>query len=539
VSRQAGRLLAHRYELAELLGQGGMGYVWQAHDHVLDRDVAVKEVCAPDPDGNGNRRAFREARAAARLNHPGIVTVHDVLMAEGRLWIVMELVRAPSLEDVLRRDGPLRPERVAFIGLTMVEALRAAHGAGIIHRDIKPANVLLTEDRAVITDFGIATIRGEEKLTGTGQIIGTPAYMAPEQARGEPASRASDLWSLGAALYAAVTGHPPARTGMAVGAGALTLVLDGLLKADPCERLTAEQAAALLGRVVSGAQAGPGPREPVAPGSGEPARTRPVTMAPSAEPGEGPAPARSREPGAGPWRGQRWRRAAIGAAAVLAVLAVAGTLAATLSSGSGPGPTSAPTQGPAQHPAPPVSPPAIGPAGYPAAAPKIPAAYRRYVDEAGNFSVAVPHSWLTNSEEGGRLFCAPGGCPEAVFIKRVKGSDPAADIRDYPLANGRLPSVYVYRRLWTRKVSYYAAAAEAEFIIRRRGTPDDQYGLVRLFSVASGGTEYYMQVTAPSARWRGTLPVFAVCFATFRAIGTSSAHPGKSSLTHRAARART
>jgi serine/threonine protein kinase len=194
VADESGHLIAGRYRLAGLLGQGGMGFVWRAYDQVLDREVAVKEVFVPDQGEDLGKRAFREARAAARLNHPGIVTVHDLVAAEGRFWIVMELVNGPSLEDALREGGPMAPDRVARIGLAMLEALRVAHDAGILHRDIKPGNVLLPGDRAVLTDFGIATIQGDDKLTATGQVIGTPAYMAPERVRGEPAGKASDMW---------------------------------------------------------------------------------------------------------------------------------------------------------------------------------------------------------------------------------------------------------------------------------------------------------------------------------------------------------
>jgi serine/threonine protein kinase len=137
-----------------------MGFVWHARDQVLDREVAVKEVFVPDRNEDRSERAFREARAAGRLNHSGIVTIHDLVSDEGRSWIVMELVRAPSLEAALRESGPMAPGRVARIGLALLEALRAAYEAGILHRDIKPGNVLLPGNRAVITDFGIATIEG-------------------------------------------------------------------------------------------------------------------------------------------------------------------------------------------------------------------------------------------------------------------------------------------------------------------------------------------------------------------------------------------
>jgi hypothetical protein len=235
-----------------------MGYVWLGRDELLDREVAVKEVAFPHLDDSGGGRAQREARAAARLNHPGIVTIHDLVTADGRLWIVMELVRAPSLADVLEQSGPLPASRVARIGLEVLDALSAAHRAGILHRDIKPGNLLVTDRRTVITDFGIAAIEGEEGLTRTGLVVGTLAYMAPELTapeddRRQPASSASDLWSLGATLHTALTGHPPrpgagVETGpeLSASSGPLTAALDGLLRDDPAARLTAEQAAGLL-----------------------------------------------------------------------------------------------------------------------------------------------------------------------------------------------------------------------------------------------------------------------------------------------------
>jgi hypothetical protein len=467
VSGGNGRLIADRYELVTLLGHGGMGYVWQAHDLVLDRDVAVKEVFVPDPGGEQNRRAFREARAAARLNHPGIVTIHDLVIADGRSWIVMELVRGRSLDDTLREDGPLPPYRVTQIGLEMLRALRTAHDAGILHRDIKPANVLLTPGGAVITDFGIAIIQGEENLTGTGQVIGTPTYMAPERMRGEPASRASDMWSLGATLYAALTGHPPGGPGTAVEAGALAPVIEGLLRPDPRARLTAEQAGEMLGRLMSG----PGPRPTALDQPGRPTRILPS------------------RPGLRP--GLRSRRVAA-AAALLVAVAAAVTLTMALSGGSPAGARTASGAG-------------------------IPPGYKLYTDSARHFSAAIPDGWLASTEDGLRMFCAPAGCSAVIAVEPVSGSDPVADIRNYPLANGHVPaSEYSsYHRLRMGPVSYGARAAEVEFTIRERGFPVDIEGLVRLFTVTNGGQEYYVQVTAPSTNWRKALPVLAVFFATF------------------------
>ncbi|MCQ0019514.1 serine/threonine-protein kinase [Actinomadura madurae] len=206
--------IAGRYELVEVLGRGGMGAVWRALDRTLDREVAIKEMSPPQglDDEQVERvhaRTFREARSAARLDHPRIVTVYDVVEEDGRPWIVMQLVRAEGLDKAIAREGRLPPDRVASIGLDLLDALGAAHSAGVVHRDVKPGNVLLPDGRAVLTDFGIATVAGDETLTQAGAIVGSPAYLAPEQARYQKATPASDLWSLGGTLYAAVEGRPP------------------------------------------------------------------------------------------------------------------------------------------------------------------------------------------------------------------------------------------------------------------------------------------------------------------------------------------
>jgi serine/threonine protein kinase len=253
MSQGLGRLIAERYRLGDVLGAGGMGKVWRAHDEFLKRDVAVKELVLPSEVADSDRRAFcartiREARSAARLSHPGIVTIHDVIEQGGLPWIIMELIPGRSLDELITAEGPLAPRVVARIGLQVLAALRAAHAANVTHRDVKPSNILLRTRQAVLTDFGIATIEGDSTITSSGVIIGTPAFMAPEQARGSRATAESDLWSLGATLYAAVEGRPP-YTGPSVGAvfmalasedpaptrnaGSLKPVIEGLLRKDP------------------------------------------------------------------------------------------------------------------------------------------------------------------------------------------------------------------------------------------------------------------------------------------------------------------
>src|SRR4051812_14791972 len=191
-----------------------MGVVWLATDEVLDRSVAGKEVVFPhalpeEEQETLRRRTLREARTNARLNHPNVVGVFDIVDEENRPWIVMEFIPSRSLAEVVRADGPLSPRRTAEIGLQLLGGLRAAHEAGVLHRDVKPSNVLLADDgRVVLGDFGIATAKGGSTITSSGVLIGSPSYMAPERARGGDVGPESDLWSLGATLYTAVEGRP-------------------------------------------------------------------------------------------------------------------------------------------------------------------------------------------------------------------------------------------------------------------------------------------------------------------------------------------
>ncbi len=206
------RALAGRYELAEVIGRGGMGTVYRAVDLVLKRSVAVKMLPGPlaDQDPTSVARFEREARAAAALSHPAVVAVYDTGADETTRFIVMELVAGRSLEAVLNDEGPLDPDRAAAIAARVADALAAAHAAGIVHRDIKPANVMVAEDGSVrVLDFGIARVMDGTTLTQNASVLGTAAYMSPEQALGKPADEHSDIYSLGCVLYALLAGHPP------------------------------------------------------------------------------------------------------------------------------------------------------------------------------------------------------------------------------------------------------------------------------------------------------------------------------------------
>ncbi|WP_344982320.1 serine/threonine-protein kinase, partial [Streptosporangium fragile] len=319
-----GRLVGRRYRLVSPVGRGGMGMVWHAHDVLLDRDVAVKELILPYGLDHAStqiahQRMLREARSAARLSHPGIVTVHDVVEEDGRPWIVMELVRAWSLEQAVRQNGPLPVVQAAEIGVRVLDALRHAHAAGIMHRDVKPGNVLLTADRVVLTDFGIAAVEGDVTITQTGLLMGSPAYIPPERLSGQAVTPASDLWSFGATLYAAVEGRPPyegsdpvavlgailtLEPGRPQRAGALSAVIEGLLRKNPADRMSAAQVSDLLDQVLRNHGSSTPNRAPIAPPVPIPTPGESVAMhmPPLLETPSGPTPSRIIETPSGPIR---------------------------------------------------------------------------------------------------------------------------------------------------------------------------------------------------------------------------------------------
>ncbi|MFD7729609.1 ABC transporter substrate-binding protein [Kitasatospora phosalacinea] len=297
-----GTLIGGRYRLIEPVGRGGMGRVWRGRDETLHREVAVKEILFPAGLDDDQRelllqRVMREARVAAGLNHPGIITVFDVVEHDGAPVIVMEFVVGTSLAATVRDQGRLAAPRVAEIGLAVLDALSAAHAAGVVHRDLKPDNILLSGNRVVLTDFGIASIADATmSLTSTGTLLGTPAYMAPEQLDGKPATPASDLWSLGATLHTAVEGEAPFAAGTLTAlyvailtqpprpsrfAGPLAPALLGLLVKDPGLRLSAEQTARTL---TAAAQPAPTAAPAAPPVPAHHGTVRDATPAPSVPP---------------------------------------------------------------------------------------------------------------------------------------------------------------------------------------------------------------------------------------------------------------
>jgi serine/threonine protein kinase len=275
-----GSTLGGRYRLLSQIGRGGMGVVWHAYDDLLDRDVAAKAVLLPSDFTPAEydevyQQTLQEARLAARLSHPAIVNIHDVVEEESRPWIVMELIQVPSLRERIDEHGPLEPLVAAQIGLQIANALQIAHEAGILHRDVKPGNVLVDESRsmrAVLTDFGLARAHSDVTTIKTGVLAGSAAYMAPERVDGQPAIAASDLWALGAMLYEAVEGKPPFKRPETVAslvavlnddpapsknAGPLLPVINGLLRKNPDKRPTAVETAAMLERIIDDPADGP------------------------------------------------------------------------------------------------------------------------------------------------------------------------------------------------------------------------------------------------------------------------------------------
>lgn len=384
VNQMQGQLVAGRYRLTDSIGSGGMGRVWRAHDEVLHRKVAVKELTAALYVSESDQhvllaRTRAEARAAARINHSAVVTVHDVLEHDGRPWIVMELVEGESLADAVKERGRIEPREAARIGLWVLRALRAAHTAGVLHRDVKPGNVLLGRDsRVLLTDFGIAQIEGDSTITRTGEVVGSVDYLAPERIRGHDPGPASDLWALGATLYTAVEGRSPFRRTSALGtmqavveedaeeprnAGPLAPVIAALLHKDPARRPDLPTAERMLDDAAAGRVTRTAPVYAPAP---PPQTTAPAPRDTAVTP---VAPAR---------RGHRIRMLALAAAAVL-------VFGASLAVGYlqwGGGHHAAGQDDPTDSPSPSATDSSAA----------VPDDWQRYDDEFG-FSLSLPKGW--------------------------------------------------------------------------------------------------------------------------------------------------
>ncbi|MGW2812522.1 serine/threonine-protein kinase [Streptomyces sp. NPDC001415] len=444
-----GLLIAGRYRLGETIGQGGMGRVWRAADEILDRQVAIKEMRINELDAEDSRirreRTLREARATARIDHPNVVRVYDVVAEESdRLWIVMELVESRSLEKLLLEDGPVTPREAARIGIGLAAALVEVHAVGVLHRDIKPGNVLLGPGgRVVLTDFGIAAIQDAAALTVVGMLVGSPDYMAPERVSGKPQGPASDVWSLGATLCAAVAGCSPfARLSTLAtlhavlyeepelpdAAGPLAPLLAQLLVKDPELRPGLDEIATRLMPIaapptVLAAGPAPAPHPPTLQGFGDPPPwpgDRAVREEPPPPPRESPrvpepvAPEPVREEPKPPVRRRgRGRTRILAVAVVVVAAAVAAVLIATTADqgggggghASGSNSSAPPTVAGTSRPPSPTPPPGS-------------------INETG-FAWIPPKGWTRTAKSPSNVhYHAPGGKQEiAASYALVRGGD--------------------------------------------------------------------------------------------------------------------
>jgi serine/threonine protein kinase len=515
-----GRLIAGRYRLTEQIGRGGMGTVWLAADEMLNRRVALKRLhedsrFADDELPLMYERTRREAQSAARIAHPNVVVVHDVVEDDGLPCIVMEYVPSTTLGALLKSGGTVSPEEAARIGRGMVGALRAAHEAGVLHRDVKPGNVLLTEGgRVVLTDFGIATATGTSTLTRTGEIVGSIDFMAPERIQGDTPGPASDLWALGATLYQAVEGQPPFRRLTPVEtaysivtaplepmkrAGPLEPLITALLAKDPAERPSAEETELALRSVTEDTE----PRAWTA-------------SVPLSTPGRAPDPDRTggtrrRTGGTGEVapvrpRDGRGRRTVLWSA--VAVILVAGGTAGGLyyvnlpdkdaqSAGSGTSPT---------------------PTTY--APSPVPDGYHLVTEKALGVAFPVPDGWkLDKRKSDGVVYVDETGLAGLSIGMVDPAGDPLAHFKEIEANTKDNYPGDRYRKLYMQRTTYQGQkAAVWEFTFK---------GRVRVFHGINlgfgqeGGREYDIYLSAPEEQWDTFRPVFDRVREGFRITSTS------------------
>ncbi|MFD3758857.1 serine/threonine-protein kinase [Streptomyces sp. NPDC058622] len=550
-----GAVLAGRYRLIEPIGSGGMGKVWRAHDELLHRTVAVKELTAGLYVAQADRevlhaRTQKEARAAARIQHPAVVTVHDVLEHDDRPWIVMEYIDGPSLAEAAKAAGRIEPREAARIGLHVLGALRAAHAVGVLHRDVKPGNVLLAKDgRVLLTDFGIAAIEGDSSITRTGEIVGSIDYLAPERVTGGAPDPSSDLWSLGATLYTAVEARSPFRRTSPISSlqavvndepppqrqsGALGPVITALLRKDPAERPSAVETERMLLEAMEG-------REPKAAQAYVP--TRAVTteeLAPAQDQHDRPeaearnaahAPRPPRAPsgdsvataalpeqavsGGGAVRGRVQRAAVRGRvqrAAVVALVAallggggVFGVLKYTgdtdTDTGKGGGTdknVSAPDQ---QNPG-------DGPKAKEPAEP--PAGWKRVTDPTG-FTLFVPEGW-TRQMDGDQIDYTPDNGKRFIRIAADPTPDyvnPYAHLLDLEKQVQKRTD-YKQQRLNQNTFRDSTRSALWDFTWTEKGTHAGPRRAKEQMYIDPDGTEYAIYMSSPAADWNTTSQQFDI-----------------------------
>jgi hypothetical protein len=484
-----GQRVAGRYRLLRLLATGGMGRVWLAADEMLHREVAIKKCALPDGLNADEQElvrglTLREARAFARVSHPNVIRILDVLPGEDEPWIVMEYLPSRSLLQVIQESGPLPPARAAAVGLAVLNGLNAASRAGVLHLDVKPANVLIGHDgRIVLADFGPAvTAEGVRALAGAGIILGSPKYVAPERLSGGDSTPQADLWSLGATLYHAVEGRPPyvrettEATLQALAdstpdppqrAGPLADVLTGLLQRDPADRLTHAEVEDRLSRVAE-------PAEPPAPAEAEP----PAPVVPA-------APTRRIRPPV--------RRRVTALAAALAVIAALAAVAAGARNAD------------RADARPAVAPSAAAPAPF-----ALPRDFRWWSDPGG-FRVAVPAGWARGRDRAGGLVFA------------VPGSRLSLRISTWTPAPGNVVAALVAEERDVRLTSYrrirIEALPEPPGAVWEYTYQDPRIGPMRGLRrvLTAGGHTYLIEWRTPRVAWAAELQKLAVVLASFGA----------------------
>lgn len=550
-----------------------MGVVWAATDELLGRAVAVKEVIPPpgltaEQAELTRSRSLREARAAARITSRSAVSVYDVVEEDGRPWIVMELLDATPLSELINSGGPLPPRRVAEIASQLLDALTAAHASGVLHRDVKPSNVMIAADgRVVLTDFGIAALDGDPSITTTGVLIGSAAYIAPERAQGDPASPASDLWSLGCTMFTALEGHPPFDRGgsmatlsavlshdplPAPSAGPLAPVLEGLLRKNPRLRLSAADTDRLL-RASMAAPAAPTRVEtrparaplpgrsagvppvaagrPPSAGTAVPAAPVPPTARPASRPGGSAPPTGQSAPR--PVRSRPASRVLLAALAAATLALAAIIVVGILTTNDDPNQTATPQTQPSvetstSDPAPETSDPASETSestdattdpGSSSAEPTetesagLPDGFQLYEDETG-FSLAVPVDWEVTKEGPRTDFTEPGtGRFLRVDQTQDPQPDPVADWENQEASVSQRLSGYELIRIDPVEYRDYDAA-DWEFT----WVPDDGAALHVLNRNLITGPDraYALYWNTPADQWEDSLPLFDTFAETFQ-----------------------
>jgi eukaryotic-like serine/threonine-protein kinase len=513
-----GELVAGRYRIARPLGAGGMGRVWLAVDEVRHRRVAIKKCSMPDGLTGGEQElvrgwTLREARATARVCHPNVIRIEDVLPGDDHPWTVMEYVPSRSLLQLIEDAGPLPVGQVARIGLAVLDALDGARRAGVLHLDVKPSNVLIADDgRVVLTDFAPAvTDEGIDALARAGIILGSPNYIAPERLLDGVATARTDLWSLGATLYHAAEGRPPflrKTTGATLRAvtdgapdppklaGPLSGVLIGLLCRDPAERMTAAEVAGRLRRL---AEVRVRPLLPVLPSR---------LVAPGQGNGHGPnaigtdlvALTAGREPPS------VWRRIRGGVTAMAAVFAIVAALfvvptADRLPWANSGGRTHSSEAGPA-----------LTQLAVPSPSPFVlPPRFRWWNDPSG-FRVAVPSGWpTTRQRQSSVVFTAPGGLPSLRISAWTPGNGNVVTALIGEEREARLPA---YRRI---RIEALPMPPDAVWEYTSR---DPRAGPVRGLQrvMSNGGRTYLIEWRTPRAAWAADLPKLSVVLDSFRPL---------------------